>query len=94
MEPSLRFERHRGALSSERDLDQQRGAAAGGAGDLERAAERFDSIAEPDQSGPPVEVRSPDPVVADGQLQDRVVCVELDIHDGCVRVLGGVGERF
>jgi hypothetical protein len=34
-------------LVFERDLDQQ-----GGAGDLEIAAERFDSIAEPEQSGP------------------------------------------
>jgi hypothetical protein len=33
----------RAALASERDLDQQRGAVADGAGDLERAAERLDS---------------------------------------------------
>jgi signal transduction histidine kinase len=33
----------------ERDLDQQRGAVADGAGHVERAAERFDSIPEPDQ---------------------------------------------
>ena len=38
--------------------------------------------AEPDQSGPLAGVGSPCPVVADRQLQDRVVCVELDVHDG------------
>ena len=40
------------------------------------------------------EVGSPDPVVADRQPQDRVVGVEFDVHHGCVRVLGGVGQRF
>jgi hypothetical protein len=93
MEPPLRLGRHRSPLTSERDLDQQRGAAAGGAGDLERSAERFDSIADPDQSGPLAEVGSPDPIVANRQLQDRVVCVEFDVYDGCVRVLGGVGQE-
>src|SRR6266566_3077915 len=92
MEPPLRLWRHGAALVFERDLDQQRGALAGGAGDLERAAERFDSIAEPEQSGPPAGVGSPDPVVADRQPQDRVVCVEVDVHDGRVRVLGDVGQ--
>jgi hypothetical protein len=58
-------------------------------GDLERAAQRFDAIAEPDQSGPLAGVGSADPIVADRQLQDRVGCVEFDVHDGCVRVLGG-----
>jgi len=37
---------------------------------------------------------APDPVVADRQLQDRVVCVEFDVHDGCARVLGGVSQCF
>jgi hypothetical protein len=30
------------------DLDEQRGATAGGTADLERAAERLDAVAEPD----------------------------------------------
>jgi glutamyl-tRNA reductase len=77
----------------ERDLDQQRGALASGAGDLERAAECVDPIPEPEQSGP-LRVGSADPVVADRQPQDRVVGVELDFHHGCVRVLGSVGQRL
>src|SRR6266542_7122830 len=85
MEPPLRLGRHCAALVFERDLDQQRGALAGGAGDLQRAAERFDSIAEPEQSGPLAGVGSPDPVVADRQPQDRVVGVELDLHHRRVR---------
>jgi hypothetical protein len=36
-------------VTFERDLDEQRGAAAGRAGDFERAAERLDPVAEPDQ---------------------------------------------
>jgi signal transduction histidine kinase len=48
-----------------RDLDQQFGAVADGAGHLERAAERVDAIAEPDQSRTLAEVGSPDPVVVD-----------------------------
>jgi hypothetical protein len=43
---------------------------------------------------PLAEVGSPDPVVADSQLQDLVVTVQLDVHDGCARVLGGVVQRF
>src|SRR5437588_12848837 len=64
-EPPLRLGRHCAGLAFERDLDQQRGAPAGGAGDLERAAERLDAIGESDQSGPLAGVGSPGPVVAD-----------------------------
>src|ERR1700747_1841100 len=35
------------------------------AGELQRAAERFDPVAEPEQCGPLAEVGSADPVVAD-----------------------------
>jgi hypothetical protein len=38
------------AMALERDFDQQRGSPAGRAGDLKRAAERLDPIAEPHQS--------------------------------------------
>src|SRR5438874_13133439 len=63
-EPSLRLGRHCAALPVGWDLDQQRRAAAGGTGDLERAPERLDAIAEADQSRPAAGVRPPDPVVA------------------------------
>src|SRR5882724_10931066 len=82
------------ALPFDWELDEQCGSAAAGTGDFEGAAERLDAIAEPDQSRPAAGVGSPDPVVADRQLQDRVMGVELDLHDGCVRVLGGVRQRF
>jgi AAA ATPase domain len=36
-------------VTFDRDLDEQRGAAAGRAGDFERAAQRLDPVAEPDQ---------------------------------------------
>ena len=52
MEPPVWLGRHCAALALERDLDQQRGAAAGKTGDLERAAERFDSIADPTSPDP------------------------------------------
>jgi hypothetical protein len=81
-------------LALEWDLDLQRGAAAGGACDFECAAERVDSVAEADESGPLGGVGAADPVVADRQLHVPVVCVELDVDDGCVRVLGGVGQRL
>ena len=35
------------ALALDRDLDEQRGAAPNGAGDVERAADRLDAVAEP-----------------------------------------------
>src|ERR1022692_2103928 len=76
------------------DLDEQRGAVADGAGDLERAADRLDAVAEPDQSRPLGGIGSADSVVADRQPHDRVVCVEFDVHDGGARVLGGVSECF
>jgi serine/threonine protein kinase len=75
----------------ERDLDEQCGAVAGRAGDVERAAERLDAVPKPDQSRPPGGDGSPDPVVADRQLQDRVGCVEFDVHGGSACVLGHVG---
>src|SRR6202022_3064064 len=56
----------------DRHLDEQRGAVAGRAGHVERAAERFDAVAEPGQSGPLGGVGSADPVVADRQPHDRV----------------------
>ena len=33
-------------------------------------------------------------LVADRQLQDRSVGVEFDVHDRCLGVLGGVGQRL
>lgn len=38
--------------------------------------------------------RLPDPVVTDRQPHDRVRRVEFDVHDGCVSVLGRVGQRL
>jgi hypothetical protein len=79
---------------ADRDLDEQRSAAVGRAGHLERAADRLDAVAEPGQAGPPGGVSAADPVVADRQPQGRVWCVEFDVHGGGVRVLGGVGQRL
>ena len=44
MEPALRLGRHYAARAFEWDLDQHRGAVAGGAGDLQSAAERFYAV--------------------------------------------------
>jgi hypothetical protein len=62
MEPPLRLERHCAALTFEQDLDQQRGALAHRADHVERTAERFYSIAEPNQSRPPPELRWAPPI--------------------------------
>jgi hypothetical protein len=35
-------------------------------------------------------IGSPDPVIADRQPNDRVVCFEFDVHDGCVTVDRGM----
>src|ERR1700761_9770374 len=75
------------------DLDEQRGAAADGARDVEGAPDCLEAVAEPGQSGPPGGVGSADPVVADRQLQDRVGCVEFDMHGGGTRVLSYVSHR-
>jgi hypothetical protein len=64
-----------GALSLDRDLDEQRGAATGRAGHVERASDRLDAVAEPGQTRPPGGIGSADPVVADRQPQGRVGCV-------------------
>src|SRR3989442_15057122 len=85
---TLRLGRHCAALPFDWELDEQCGPAAGGTGDFEGAAKRLDAIAEPDQSRPAAGVGSPEPVVADRQLQDRVMGVELDLHDGCCACLG------
>jgi hypothetical protein len=63
------------------ELDEERGAAARAAGELERAAECLDAIAEPDQTRASAEGGSPDSIVADHHAQDRVACLERDLHD-------------
>jgi hypothetical protein len=56
-----------GALSLDRDLDEQRGAATGRAGHVERAADRLDAVAKPGQPGPLDGIGAADPIVADRQ---------------------------
>src|SRR6202000_1717209 len=78
----------------DRDLDQQGGAALGGAGDVQRATDCLDAVTEPGQPRPLVGVCATDPVVADRQPQGRVGRVEFDVQGGGARVLGGVGQRL
>ena len=48
----------------------------------------------PTSPAPRAGVSPADPVVADRQPHDRGGCVEFYVHDGGLRVLGGVGQRF
>jgi len=76
------------------EVDEQRGAAAGWAVELERPAECLDSVAEPDESGSALRVGASDPVVADLHLEPSVLGVDGDHGVVGVRVLEDVRERF
>jgi len=81
-------------VSFDRDLDRKRGSASRRADDLESSAQRFDAIGQPRQSCPLTGIGTPNSVVADRQLQGRVVLDYVDLHHRRMRVLGRVGERL
>ena len=76
------------------DLDRKRGAASRRANDLKSSAPCFDAIGQPRQSCPLTEIGTPDSVVANRQLQDRVLLGYVDLHHRRTGVLGRVGERL
>jgi hypothetical protein len=70
------------------------GALAGRARDRERAAERLDAPAQPDQAGAALELGAADAVVGDGRVHDRLRQRDRHAHDARARVLDRVGERL
>ena len=58
----------------------------------ELAAECLGPVLEPDQAGAVAEAGAAAAVVADADVQDALAGGHLDIGDGGVRVLGGVGQ--
>ena len=69
-------------------------ARAGRALDGERAAERLDAPAQPDEAGAALEVGAADAVVGDGRVHDRLRQRDRHAHDARLRVLDRVGERL
>ena len=74
--------------------DEQRGSLSRRAHDLDRSAERLDSVGEADEAGSSRGIGSSGTVVADRKLKDAVGRFDVDVRDGCVGVLGGVREGF
>ena len=76
----------------------RRGRRAGGNPARARAAARSRLVevldGQPHQSCPLTGIGTPDSVVADRQLQDRVLLDYVDLHHRRMRVLGRVGERL
>jgi hypothetical protein len=60
----------------------------------EVAAERLGAVSEPDEACAVGEVGAAEPVVADAHAQGVLVCGDLNVDGGGVRVLGGIGQRL
>jgi hypothetical protein len=62
--------------------------------DLDRAADCFDSVDQPGQTGPARRVRAAVSIVADNQLEPAVVAADPDLGQRRVRMLGRIGQGF
>src|SRR3954454_4879823 len=80
------------SLAVHGDRDVERRPEPGGTCDLERAAERLDSVSKARQPRAAGQVGASDAVVVDLELQHRAVAVDVDTDDRCARVLRGVGK--
>jgi hypothetical protein len=63
------------------ELDEERGAAAGGLVSWSVSPSASTRSLSPTRPEPSAEGCSPDSIVADRHAQDRVACLERDLHD-------------
>jgi hypothetical protein len=62
--------------------------------DRDGSAQRLDAVGEPDEPRAAGRVGAADAVVANPQVQAAVACMDGDMGEGGVGVLGGVAERL
>lgn len=77
-----------------RNGDEERGAAAGWAGDLYTAADRLNPVAKADQPRAAGRISAPGSVIPDQEPQLLVSHPDVDLHDRGPRVLGRVRQRL
>lgn len=70
------------------------GASAGRAVQGDPAVEGFDAVLEPDETGAASDVRAAAPVIPDADVQHAITGLDIDVDDGALGVLGGVGQRL
>jgi two-component system, OmpR family, sensor histidine kinase KdpD len=76
------------------ERDQQRRSFSAGACHFDRPPERVNAVGEADESGTAAAIGPPAAVVADREHEDSAAGFGQDVHDGGVRVLRGIRERF
>ena len=81
-----------GAASGKLDLKGR--SAPRRAEDQDVAVEGVDAVLKPDDARTLTRVRAADAIVADRESQGAVQAGHPNVHHGCVRVLGGIGERL
>jgi two-component system sensor histidine kinase KdpD len=74
--------------------DQQRGSLSAGAYHFDRPPERVNAVGEADESGTAPVIGPAAAVVVDREPEDSAPRLGDDVHDGSVRVLRGIRERF
>src|SRR4029079_10420947 len=62
--------------------------------DADRPTVRLYAVPEAEQAGPPSGICAADTVAGDGDTKGAVAQVDLDLHSGRARVLGGVRQRL
>src|SRR4051794_4304039 len=81
-------------LSDQRDLDVEPRSTSRRTVDLDRSAERLDTILEPDQTRASARIGSSRTVVDDREAKSFLLGVEINLHMRGVGVLRGVRERL
>src|SRR6266478_5060189 len=76
------------------NLDEEGSSFSIGTGHVDLSAERFDAVSETDEARPLLGVCPSDAIVANRELEERVLRFQVDMDYGRVGVFGHVGERF